>query len=613
MTPREDHEQHRARHRAIAEQQEAVAGRFSIANLLLFGAFVVLTGSGIYNAQADDSGQYGVAGAGIFCFLVLIVSYLQHGRILRKRDSANMRAKIHELHLQRIEGKLDGLDGGDGLAPVDHPYAGDLDVVGPGSLFARLSVAHTEAGRRILASWLLAPASETEIEARAAAVKELAPKVAYRADLEGAVFDTGEERLDGARFVEFIRAEPVVLRTPWMNFAAIAMPLVTLTLVALSGNILPSYAWVPTFVLQAFISMRAEPFVRHAHSLVVSRLRFVESYRALFEVVEKSTPTSPRLIALKAQLSANGTTATQELRSLEMWAGFFELRSQGLAHFVINPLLLWDLNVLRNVERWAQRAGKHCEAWFNAVGEIEALSSLATLAHQDPDATTPTIGAPGSAFVADGLRHPLIAADARIPNDLRIEGPSHALLITGSNMAGKSTLLRAVGLNTVLALAGGQVTARAFSVPRVRLRASMRVADSLQRGASYFQAELARLRIVVTDADAEPPLLVLLDELLRGTNAKARHVGARAVLLHLLARHAMGLVATHDIALSELEDELQNDPSGMRVKNVHFTDVFEGGEMKFDYILRDGVVRTSNALRLLRMAGIEVDDDTSLT
>jgi DNA mismatch repair ATPase MutS len=181
-------------------------------------------------------------------------------------------------------------------------------------------------------------------------------------------------------------------------------------------------------------------------------------------------------------------------------------------------------------------------------------------------------------------------------------------------MAGKSTLLRAVGASAVLALAGGYVSARAFSLPPLRIRASMRVADSLQRGASYFQAELARLRTVVADADDEtaPPILFLLDELLRGTNAKARHKGARAVLLHLLARRGMGLVATHDIALSELEEELASDASGMRVTNVHFTDVFEGGEMKFDYRLRAGVVRTSNALRLLKMAGIDVEEDTSL-
>jgi DNA mismatch repair ATPase MutS len=216
--------------------------------------------------------------------------------------------------------------------------------------------------------------------------------------------------------------------------------------------------------------------------------------------------------------------------------------------------------------------------------------------------------------VAEGLCHPLLAPDQRVPNDLRLEGEKHALLITGSNMAGKSTLLRAVGASAVLALAGGYVSARAFSLPPLRIRASMRVADSLQRGASYFQAELARLRTVVEDADDEdaPPILFLLDELLRGTNAKARHKGARAVLLHLLARRGMGLVATHDIALSELEEELAHDAGGMRVTNVHFTDVFEGGEMRFDYRLRPGVVRTSNALRLLKMAGIDVEEDTSL-
>jgi DNA mismatch repair ATPase MutS len=203
--------------------------------------------------------------------------------------------------------------------------------------------------------------------------------------------------------------------------------------------------------------------------------------------------------------------------------------------------------------------------------------------------------------------HPLLSSQSRVANDLALDGPGSALIVTGSNMAGKSTLLRAVGLNVALALAGGPVCAREFSVSRLRLRASMRIDDSLQRGASYFHAELTRLRMVVGELDEDPPVLFLLDELLRGTNAHARHQGARAVLLHLLARDALGLVATHDVALSELEEEQPG-----RVHNVHFTDVFEGGEMRFDYTLRQGVVKTSNALRLLKMAGIEVPDSDSL-
>ena len=207
-------------------------------------------------------------------------------------------------------------------------------------------------------------------------------------------------------------------------------------------------------------------------------------------------------------------------------------------------------------------------------------------------------------FRARGLAHPLIPTHARVPNDVTLGGPGHAVIITGSNMAGKSTLLRAVGLNTALALAGGPVLADELRLPEVRLRASMRVDDSLQRGASYFHAELAKLRSVVDRADAQPPLLFLLDELLRGTNARARHLGARAVLTHLLDRGAMGLAATHDIALSELERERPG-----KVTNVHFTDVMRDDEMIFDYLLREGVVTSSNALRLLGMAGIAVPDD----
>jgi hypothetical protein len=609
--PRSEHEQRRDRHRGEALRLEAAGVRYSAANLVLFGAAFVVGGSGAWNR---DVATAAIGGA---LFLAFLVSYALHGRLVRARERELVRARIHERHLARMNGALEGLDGGEGLAPPDHAYAGDLDLFGPSSLFARLAVAHTESGRRTLARWLLAPAEAETIRARQRAVAELARAVDLRADLEGAVLDTGHERLDGERFLTFVRRTPEVLSTPALGWAALALPPITIALIALSGNVLPSYTWVPLALVQGVIATRSETFVGPAHALVVSRARFVESYRTLFETIEAGRFEAPLLASLRASLGGEGSgaSATLELRRLETWAGLFELRQQGLVHLVLNPLLLWDLNVLRHLERWAERVGPRCATWFEAAGELEALSSLATLTHQDPDACTPTIAERGAPFVAEALRHPLLPAGHRIENDVTLGGERHALLITGSNMAGKSTLLRAVGVSAVLALAGGSVAARSLSLPPVRLRASMRVADSLQRGASYFQAELQRLRTVVADADDReaPPILFLLDELLRGTNAKARHKGARAVLLHLLSRGALGLVATHDIALSELEDELAADPSGMRVTNVHFTDVFEHGEMKFDYRLRPGVVKTSNALRLLKMAGIDVDEDTSLS
>ncbi|MFO0712068.1 MAG: DNA mismatch repair protein MutS [Sandaracinus sp.] len=606
--PRRAHELRRDRHRAEASRLEAVGLRYSAANLLLFGAAFVVGGAGAWNRDLVS----GLAGVGLFA--AFVVAYVMHGRNVRARDREATRAAIHERHLARMQGVLEGLDTGEGLAPADHAYAGDLDLFGGASLFARLSVAHTEAGRRALAAWLLAPAGADTIVARQRAVAELAEAIDLRADLEGAVLDTGHERLDGTRFLSFVRGPKPILANGALRWATLLLPLATLTLIVLSGVVLPHYSWVPLAIVQGLIAARAERFVGPEIALVVSRARFVESYRTLFQTIEGARVTSPLLGAIQKRLGEGPDRATAELRRLEGWAGLLELRQQGIVYLVVNPILLWDLNVLRHVEAWAERVGPRCATWFEAAGELEALSSLATLAHQDPDAIAPTIAPRGAPLEAKGLRHPLLPPEHRVPNDLALAGESHALLITGSNMAGKSTLLRAVGTSAVLALAGGFVAAETFSLPPVRLRASMRVADSLQRGASYFQAELARLRTVVADADDRDaaPILFLLDELLRGTNAKARHKGARAVLLHLLARGGMGLVATHDIALSELEEELASDPSGMRVTNVHFTDVFEDGEMKFDYRLRPGVVRTSNALRLLKMAGIAVDDDTSL-
>jgi len=328
----------------------------------------------------------------------------------------------------------------------------------------------------------------------------------------------------------------------------------------------------------------------------------------MLATVERARFTSPLLQALQQRLTVDGTPASVHVRGLTSWTSAAELRQQFLFHVIVNPLTLWDLHVLWGLSRWNTRIGRRTTDWFAALGELEALSSLATLAFGDPDAHMPQIAAPGQPLSAQGLGHPLIAPEARVSNDLGLPGPGSALIVTGSNMAGKSTLLRAVGINTALALAGGPVCATAMSLPPLRLRASMRTDDSLQQGASYFHAELQKLRGVVAELTAEPNVLFLLDELLRGTNARARHVGARAVLMHLLQRGALGLVATHDVALSALEQEQPG-----RIENVHFTDVVVDGEMRFDYRLRQGVVKTSNALRLLALAGIDVPrDDVAL-
>lgn len=602
------HTERHLAHAAETARLEKISLYFSGLNLVLFGAATVVGGAGLYNG--DPTGSW----VGLGLFVAFLASYTLHGRVVRRRERSATREALHLAHLARMEGRLEGLDGGDEFATPEHPYAGDLDLFGRGSLFARLSVAHTEAGRRALASWLLTPASPEAIRARQEAVRELAGKVELRVELEAAILDTGAAGLDAGPFVRFVQGKKALLATPWLRAATLGLPLVTIALIVFSGSVLPSYAWVPAIVLHFLLTSYGERFAGEEIAMVASRARFVESYRALFATIEGERWESEALRQLGERLGEGGSRATVELRRLERWASLLELRQQGLVHLVVNPLLFWDLNVLHQIEVWANRVGARSADWFEAAGELEALSSLATFAHQDPDAIAPTIAAPGSPLEAEGLAHPLLDPGLRVPNDVRLEGERYALLITGSNMAGKSTLLRATGASVVCALAGGFVAAKRFSTPALRVRASMRVADSLQRGASYFQAELARLRTVVQGADdaSAPPILFLLDELLRGTNARARHIGARAVVMHLLERRAMGLIATHDIALARLEEELAGDPEAPKVHNVHFTDVLVDGEMSFDYRLREGVVRTSNALRLLRLAGIDVEGDDSL-
>jgi hypothetical protein len=597
--PRKQHERRRDAFGAEADALDRVALRISFARLALFFLAGSLVGVGM---STRDVGTFV---AGLVGFVAFFVAVAWHARVHGRRERALVRKEVHDRHLRRLDGNTKGLPDGDGLVSAEHPYGSDLDLVGPGSIFERFAVVHTTQGSETFARWLAAPADEKTIRERQAAVEEISLAIDTRQDLEASVLDTGSESIDARPFVEFCEGPQMLLGRPLFGWLGMLLPPITMTVFALSGSVLPSGSWAPFVIVQSLIARHLEPDVAKAYAQIVSKRRFVEGYRAILQTAEDMPLTSPLFAALKKQLEASGAKPSVELRRLELWASLFEVRAQGLVHLFANLFLLWDLNVLLQLERWAARAGKRTRSWLEVIGEIEALASLATVRALDPTTTFPEIVSGTEGLVVTGLAHPLIAEDKRIRNDVTLAGPGTALVITGSNMAGKSTLLRAIGVNVALAFAGGPVCASSMRVPLLRMRASMRIADSLQHGASYFQAELSRLRTVIAEAEASPPILFLLDELLRGTNARARHRGARAVVLHLLARHATGLVATHDIALSELEEELDG-----RVKNFHFTDVLApDGEMIFDYRLREGVVKTSNALRLLAMAGVEVEAD----
>lgn len=596
------HQSLRERFEEEREREDGIVGRFSMVQLALFGASVVLMGSSLFG---EVSRPLLYLGGGLFV-LFLVVRGFQSRAILR-RDAAQIRREIHDRHVMRMTGRLAELPGPGAALPPGHPYAGDLDITGPVSLLARLDTTHTSAGAHTLAAWLSSPAPQAEIVPRQEAVKELAQKRELRQELEGAVLDTGRERLDARAFVELMQKKGLIEEKPWLRFVAPSLPLLTVGLgIAGSMGYLHPWVWLLPLAVQILIVRQTEPRSREVYQAMGERKGFVDAYQRLFTVVEGADLEASRLQELRARLDVEGSPPSSQMKRLNRWTSWYELREQGIVWIFVNPLLLWDLNCLTGIEAWTQHVGRKCGAWFEALGEVEALAALSVLLDQDIYATMPEVVEEG-ALVAKDIAHPLLPFETRVANDVELAGSGTCLIVTGSNMAGKSTLLRAVGVNIVLALAGGPVIARELQVPRVRVRASMRIADSLQTGASYFQAELARLRLVVHRAEAEPPIFFLLDELLRGTNAKARHIGARAVVKHLIERGAMGFVATHDVALSALETERAG-----QVGNVHFTDVIHDGQMTFDYHLRPGVVKTSNALRLLAEVGIEVDDDPLL-
>jgi DNA mismatch repair ATPase MutS len=321
----------------------------------------------------------------------------------------------------------------------------------------------------------------------------------------------------------------------------------------------------------------------------------------MLRLVEELKLDVPLLAELKARLLKSGSPPSAAMARLERVLGWFELRHNGLVYPFVNLLTLWDVHCTLALERWRETVRGTLPDWFEVLGEMEALSSLAGLAHDETDFTFPEVRVDGPLFVAEALAHPLIEAGRRVANDVSLETKGTALLVTGSNMSGKSTLLRAMGLSAVLAYAGGPACASRLRIAPMTIRTSVRVSDSLERGVSHFLAEVKKLSAVLEASQGEKPVFFLLDEVLHGTNSRERQIGARWLLSELLKRGAVGAVSTHDEELCRLTPELMN-----RVRLVHFRETVEDGKMTFDFRLREGPVKAGNALRVMHLAGLDV-------
>ncbi|MCB9667498.1 MAG: hypothetical protein H6715_05180 [Myxococcales bacterium] len=580
------HQQHRDRFAQEAVRQERTFSRLGWPRFLLF---LIASVTLIAWWSNRTTGYVVGATASTVLFFALGIFML---RIRTKLEMSERRRDIHARHLMRIEDQWSGLlSTGIEFVEKDHIYAWDVDLVGNGSLFQRIDTTHTVQGGQRLADWLTAAAPASEVTMRQVAVRELATQLDFRQELECAVLGRSTVRLDARPFLRYLKMPNLTSARGRLLTVAIGTLMLTYGLLALGiVGVISKGAWLVPLILQLAVWFRFQSRASDALDWLTARFDFAEAFGRAFQVICASTFFSSYLLRQQEHIRY----AEASLLSLHRLVRAVELRQQGLLHAFLNPLLLWDLVCALRLDHWKEKHGASTPGGFEAVATLEALSALASYAFTEPQAVFPEVMAQGGSWQAEQLGHPLLSARDRVSNNVSLPDPGTLLLITGSNMAGKSTLLRAAGLNTALALAGGPVCASRMQLSICRLRASIRIEDSLQAGASYFHAELARLDRVLDQANLKPPVFFLLDELLRGTNAQARHEASRAVLNHLLAAGALGMIATHDTELTAMATE-----SPEKVVNAHFTDVMVGTEMMFDYTLQPGPVRSSNAVRLV--------------
>jgi hypothetical protein len=531
---------------------------------------------------------------GILAFFAIF-----HERVIRIIRVYSRRIAFYERGLARLGNKWMGTgETGDRFSDPRHPYARDLDIFGTGSLFELLCTARTRAGEETLANWLLNPAAPQEVQLRNDAVSELRTRVDLREELS----------VLGKDFRSTVQPEALITwgaDSPSLSpgILQIVLPVLAIlwicSLVAWAVLSIRYPAFLISVVNLAITSKFREPTSKSA-SAIEESAKELKLLSQVLARVESESFAAPKLKALHTVFQRDGVVASSSIARLNRRVDFLVSR-RHLALQVIDPFVFWSLQWTLSIEAWRRKFGTAIRDWLAALGEIESLLDLAGYAHEHPQDVFPVFTGESPLFEAEGLAHPLIPENRAIRNDLTLGRDLRLIIISGPNMAGKSTFIRSVGINAVLAQCGAPVRAHKLRLSPLAVGASVCVLDSLQGGISRFYAEITALKVISDLTAGRMPVLFLLDELLQGTNSHDRRIGAEAVVKNLLKRGAIGLLTTHDLALTEIALDLASIGA-----NFHFEDHLEDGKLRFDHRLSHGIVQTSNALQLMRSIGLDV-------
>ncbi len=509
---------------------------------------------------------------------------------------------IQREELNALEHNYTHFTDGSSLEPATHEYTHDLDIFGRASLFQYVNRARSEQGNKLLSEWLLSPAGLSTIKKRQEAVKELSSQPEWRQQLEAFGTINNITTKTQKHIETWLKEENQFINKFHWKLFRFLLPAISWALLFLYlFGVIALSPFLTSMVLMLAISFSITRLIMPAYSKLNRITSELETLSASIEWIEKKDLTTGLLKNLKQHYGENGDKASTKIKALKKILDRLDYRLNPLVFIPLSIFLLWDLQQIFSLEKWKLKNQKNISEWYSSLAEFETISSFANLSFNHPQWSYPEILEGDAVFSAIDLGHPLIPPGKRVDNSFATEGVPKISLITGSNMAGKSTFLRSVGVNIVLAMSGAPVCAKQLRVSPVKIMSSMRVSDNLEENASTFYAELKKLRDIIEAVNRKEKVFLLLDEMLRGTNSADRHTGSAALIRQLINHNGAGLIATHDLELASIEKEFPQ-----AIHNYHFDVQVEGEELYFDYKLKEGICQSMNASILMRKIGIEI-------
>ncbi|WP_299822939.1 MutS family DNA mismatch repair protein [uncultured Pontibacter sp.] len=595
---------YRQRAEALAEQEKRAATKSRWVSWLRVAVFAAGVATAYY---LFSTGNYTAGAVSILVFYILFILVMRwHSTLDFTYQQFVLLRKINEEETDRLHGKLNAFDGGNSFIDGHHPYTSDLDIFGQNSLFQLINRSVTSIGKLRLAEWLSAAAPAPVILQRQQAIAELASdrQLDWLQELLALPRHFKHDEASAAGFIHWFADKSFYKQHGWLKLLVFILPVLTLAAIAAWAYGTVS-GYIPTVFLavQYLIGHKYRVERDDYYDKSIGIYEAMRSYTKQLQHLEQKQFSSEVLQQLQARLQQSGTKGSVVIHKLANIIDFFSWRLSTLMSFFLNTMLMWDFVWMYRLENWRDKYLPQLEEMLEALGDMEALASIAAFQHAHPHYAIPLLSEQPFELNVQELAHPLIFSVTPVANNFAMQGAGKTMVVTGSNMSGKTTFLRTVGINMVMAQMGAPVCAASMVMAPAQVYTAMRTADNLSENTSSFYAELKRLRMLLELTEQGQPVFYFLDEILKGTNSRDRHAGAMALIRQLHKRNASGFISTHDLELGAMEQELPGS-----VSNYSFNSDIIADEIKFDYKLRQGICRSFNASKLMQLMGIEIEE-----